>query len=138
MKTKRLIDLNISELIFQPSITKHKGINQGLPNKGYIYTFKNVISNNILIGFSNVLKLVSDDLNLKGYILIDKKKGSENDFKELRNVLSELGYHPSSEYQSYNYSEKLIKILGILGWPMGSFSHSKKINKYLSYKKRLN
>ena len=99
---------------------------------GIIYTLYSDRFNSIEVGFAendNVLKkkvLQSDS------ILLDKKRGKEQDLKLLIKILNELDINFSNKL-NFGYSNILMRHLSTLGWPVGrSLYKQRKIKKELS------
>ena len=100
---------------------------------GIVYTLYSDRLNSIEVGFAendNVLKkkvLQSDS------ILLDKKRGKEQDLNLLIKTLNELDINFSSKL-NFRYSNILIRHLSTLGWPVGRSLHKeRKIKKELSF-----
>ncbi len=100
---------------------------------GIVYTLFSDRFNSIEVGFAendNVLKkkvLQSDS------ILLDKKRGKEQDLHLLIKTLNELDINSSSKL-NFRYSNILIRHLSTLGWPVGrSLYKERKIKKELSF-----
>ncbi len=100
---------------------------------GIVYTLYSDRLNSIEVGFAendNVLKkkvLQSDS------ILLDKKKGKEQDLNLLIKILNELDINFSSKL-NFRYSNILMRHLSTLGWPVGrSLYKQRKIKKELSF-----
>lgn len=100
---------------------------------GIVYTLYSDRFNSIEVGFAendNVLKkkvLQSDS------ILLDKKKGKEQDLNLLIKILNELDINFSSKL-NFRYSNILMRHLSTLGWPVGrSLYKQRKIKKELSF-----
>ena len=112
-----------SFLIFAPQKSKF----------GIVYTLYSDRFNSIEVGFAendNVLKkkvLQSDS------ILLDKKRGKEQDLKLLIKILNELDINFSNKL-NFGYSNILMRHLSTLGWPVGrSLYKQRKIKKELSF-----
>ena len=85
---------------------------------GIIYTLYSDRFNSIEVGFAendNVLK--KKDLQSDS-ILLDKKRGKEQDLNLLIKTLNELDINFSSKL-NFRYSNILIRHLSTLGWPVG-------------------
>ena len=100
---------------------------------GIVYTLYSDRLNSIEVGFAendNVLKkkvLQSDS------ILLDKKRGKEQDLNLLIKILNELDINFSSKL-NFRYSNILMRHLSTLGWPVGrSLYKHRKIKKELSF-----
>ena len=100
---------------------------------GIVYTLYSDRLNSIEVGFAendNVLKkkvLQSDS------ILLDKKRGKEQDLNLLIKTLNELDINFSSKL-NFRYSNILMRHLSTLGWPVGrSLYKQRKIKKELSF-----
>ena len=73
-------------------------------------------------------KLLQSDL-----ILLDKKRGKEQDLNLLIKTLNELDINFSSKL-NFRYSNILIRHLSTLGWPVGrSIYKQRRIKKELSF-----
>ena len=113
----------LSSLILAPQKSKF----------GIVYTLYSDRLNSIEVGFAendNVLKkkvLQSDS------ILLDKKRGKEQDLNLLIKILNELDINFSSKL-NFRYSNILMRHLSTLGWPVGrSLYKQRKIKKELSF-----
>ena len=100
---------------------------------GIVYTLYSDRLNSIEVGFAendNVLKkkvLQSDS------ILLDKKRGKEQDLNLLIKILNELDINLSSKL-NFRYSNILMRHLSTLGWPVGrSIYKQRRIKKELSF-----
>ena len=100
---------------------------------GIIYTLYSDELNLIEIGFAVNNKIIQNKLLKKNFILLDKKKGKEEDLNLLIKTLNELGINFSSKL-NIKYSNSLIRHLSTLNWPVGkSLYKRRKINKELSF-----
>ena len=100
---------------------------------GIIYTLYSDKLNLIEIGFAVNNKIIQNKLLKKNLILLDKKKGKEEDLNLLIKTLNELGINFSSKL-NIKYSNSLIRHLSTLNWPVGkSLYKRRKINKELSF-----
>ena len=113
----------LSSLILAPQKSK----------SGIVYTLYSDRLNSIEVGFAendNVLKkkvLQSDS------ILLDKKRGKEQDLNLLIKILNELDINFSNKL-NFRYSNILMRHLSTLGWPVGrSLYKQRKIKKELSF-----
>ena len=100
---------------------------------GIIYTLYSDKLNLIEIGFAVNNKIIQNKLLKKNLILLDKKKGKEEDLNLLIKTLNELGINFSSKL-NIKYTNNLIRHLSTLNWPVGkSLYKRRKINKELSF-----
>ena len=100
---------------------------------GIIYTLYSDKFNSIEIGFAENNKIIEKKLLKSDLILLDKKRGKEQDLNLLIKTLNEIDYNLSSKL-NFKYSNSLIRHLSILGWPVGrSLYKHRKIKKELSY-----
>ena len=117
----------------------HKLISSSLnlpPQKskfGIIYTLYSDRLNSIELGFAENDKLLQDKILQSNNILLDKKRGKEQDLDLLIKTLNELDIKFSRKL-SFKYSNILIRHLSTLGWPVGrSLYKQRKIKKELSF-----
>ena len=100
---------------------------------GIIYTLYSDKYNLIEAGFAENDKKFETESTKKGFILLEKKRGKEQDLHLLIETLNELGIK-FSEARYYDYSNVLIRHLSILGWPIGnSLYKRRRISKEISY-----
>ena len=100
---------------------------------GIIYTLYSYKLNSIEIGFAENNKIIENKLLQSGSVLLDKKSGNEHDLNLLIKTLKELDINFSNELYC-KYSNKLIRHLSSLGWPVGLSIHKqRKIKKTLSF-----
>ena len=100
---------------------------------GIIYTLYSDELNLIEIGFAVNNKIIQNKLLKKNFILLDQKKGKEEDLNLLIKTLNELGINFSSKL-NIKYTNNLIRHLSTLNWPVGkSLYKRRKINKELSF-----
>ena len=99
---------------------------------GIVYTLYSDRFNLIEVGFAENDKILKNKLLLSDLILLDKKKGKEQDLNLLIKTLNELDINFSSRL-NFRYSNILIRHLSTLGWPVGrSLYKQRKIKKELS------
>ncbi len=100
---------------------------------GIIYTLYSDNLNLIQVGFAENNKIIENKLLKSDFILLDKKRGKEQDFILLMKTLNELDINISSKL-NFRYSNTLIRHLSTLGWPVGrSLYKQRKIKKELSF-----
>ena len=99
---------------------------------GIVYTLYSDRFNSIEVGFAENDKILKNKILQRNSILLDKKKGKEQDLNLLIKTLNELDINFSSRL-NFRYSNILIRHLSILGWPVGrSLYKQRKIKKELS------
>ena len=99
---------------------------------GIVYTLYSDRFNSIEVGFAENDKILKNKLLQSDLILLDKKKGKEQDLNLLIKTLNELDINFSSRL-NFRYSNILIRHLSTLGWPVGrSLYKQRKIKKELS------
>ena len=99
---------------------------------GIVYTLYSDRFNSIEVGFAENDKILKNKILNSNSILLDKKKGKEQDLNLLIKTLNELDINFSSRL-NFRYSSILIRHLSILGWPVGrSLYKQRKIKKELS------
>ena len=99
---------------------------------GIIYTLYCDKFNSIEVGFAENDKILKNKVLQSNSILLDKKKGKEQDLNLLIKTLNELDLNFSSRL-NLRYSNILIRHLSTLGWPVGrSLYKQRKIKKELS------
>ena len=100
---------------------------------GIIYTLYSDKFNSIEIGFAENNKIIEKKLLKSDLILLDKKRGKEQDLNLLIKTLNEIDGNLSRKL-NFKYSNSLIRHLSTLGWPVGrSLYKHRKIKKELSY-----
>ena len=99
---------------------------------GIIYTLFSDKFNSIEVGFAENNKMIQNKLLQSDLILLDKKRGKEQDLYLLLKTLNELDINLSGKL-NYKCSNSLIRHLSTLGWPVGrSLYKQRKIKKELS------
>ena len=99
---------------------------------GILYTLYSDRFNSIEVGFAENDKILKNKILQRNSILLDKKKGKEQDLNLLIKTLNELDINFSSRL-NFKYSNILIRHLSTLGWPVGrSLYKQRKIKKELS------
>ena len=99
---------------------------------GILYTLYSDRFNSIEVGFAENDKILKNKVLQSNSILLDKKKGKEQDLNLLIKTLNELDINFSSRL-NFRYSNILIRHLSTLGWPVGrSLYKQRKIKKELS------
>ena len=99
---------------------------------GIVYTLYSDRFNSIEVGFAENDKILKNKILQRNSILLDKKKGKEQDLNLLIKTLNELDINFSSRL-NFRYSNILIRHLSTLGWPVGqSLYKQRKIKKELS------
>ena len=99
---------------------------------GIIYTLYSDKYNSIEVGYAENNKIIQNKLLQSDLILLDKKRGKEQDLHLLIKTLNELDINFSSKL-NFRYSNILIRHLSTLGWPVGrSLYKQRKIRKGLS------
>ena len=99
---------------------------------GIVYTLYSDRFNSIEVGFAENDKILKNKILQSNSILLDKKKGKEQDLNLLIKTLNELNINFSSRL-NFRYSNILIRHLSTLGWPVGrSLYKQRKIKKELS------
>ena len=102
-------------------------------NSGIIYTLYSDKLNSIEVGFAKNNKIIKNKILESESILLDKKRGKEQDLNLLIKTLNELNFNLSNKL-SFKYSNNLIRHLSTLGWPVGqSLYKQRKIKKELSF-----
>ena len=100
---------------------------------GIVYTLYSDRFNSIEVGFAKNDKILKNKVLQSNSILLDKKKGKEQDLNLLIKTLNELEISFSSKL-NYRYSNILIRHLSTLGWPVGrSLYKQRTIKKELSF-----
>ena len=100
---------------------------------GIVYTLYSDRFNSIEVGFAENDKILKNKILQSNSILLDKKKGKEQDLNLLIKTLNELEISFSSKL-NFRYSNILIRHLSTLGWPVGrSLYKQRKIKKELSF-----
>ena len=99
---------------------------------GILYTLYSDRFNSIEVGFAENDKILKNKILQSNSILLDKKKGKEQDLNLLIKTLNELDINFSNRL-NFSYSNILIRHLSTLGWPVGrSLYKQRKIKKELS------
>ena len=99
---------------------------------GIVYTLYSDRFNSIEVGFAENDKILKNKILQSNSILLDTKKGKEQDLNLLIKTLNELDINFSSRL-NFRYSNILIRHLSTLGWPVGrSLYKQRKIKKELS------
>ena len=100
---------------------------------GIVYTLYSDRFNTIEVGFAENDNLLKKKVLQSDSILLDKKRGKEQDLHLLIKTLNELDNNFSSKL-NFRYSNILIRHLSTLGWPVGrSLYKERKIKKELSF-----
>ena len=100
---------------------------------GIVYSLYSDRFNSIEVGFAENDKILKNKVLQRNSILLDKKKGKEQDLNLLIKTLNELDINFSSRL-NFRYSNILIRHLSTLGWPVGrSLYKQRKIKKELSF-----
>ena len=136
----KFLKTNKNKMVFKKDINKEfrRLISSSLnlaPQKskfGIVYTLYSDRFNSIEVGFAENDKILKNKILQRNSILLDKKKGKEQDLNLLIKTLNELDINFSSKL-NFRYSNILIRHLSILGWPVGrSLYKQRKIKKKLS------
>ena len=136
----KFLKTNKNKMVLKKDINKEyrKLISSSLnlaPQKskfGIVYTLYSDRFNSIEVGFAENDKILKNKLLQSDLILLDKKKGKEQDLNLLIKTLNELDINFSSRL-NFRYSNILIRHLSTLGWPVGrSLYKQRKIKKELS------
>ena len=85
---------------------------------GVVYTFYRDADETIKIGFTEYFEEKLKNENKIGYKIIRRRPGSRREEKILKITLKELGQCPSQGNDTYSCSERLIRYLDLLGWPV--------------------
>ena len=100
---------------------------------GIVYTLYSDRFNSIEVGFAENDKILKNKVLQSNSILLDKKKGKEQDLNLLIKTLNELDINFYGKL-NFKYSNILIRHLSTLGWPIGlSIYKQRKIKKELSF-----
>ncbi len=100
---------------------------------GIVYTLYSDRNNSIEVGFAENDTILKNKVLRSDLILLDKKRGKEQDLNLLIKTLNELDINFSSKL-NFRYSNILIKHLSTLGWPVGrSLYKQRTIKKELSF-----
>ena len=136
----KFLKTNKNKMVFKKDINKkyRKLISSSLNlasqkcKSGIVYTLYSDRFNSIEVGFAENDKILKNKLLQSDLILLDKKKGKEQDLNLLIKTLNELDINFSSRL-NFRYSNILIRHLSTLGWPVGrSLYKQRKIKKELS------
>jgi len=95
---------------------------------GIVYTLYSYRFNLIEVGFVKNNKILQKIVSDRDWILLDKKKGKEQDLNLLIKTLNELDIKFSSKL-NLRYSNVLIRHLSTLGWPVGRSLYKQRIIK---------
>ena len=99
---------------------------------GIVYTFYSDKFNSIEVGFAENNTILQNKLLQGDSILLDKRRGKQQDLNLLIKTLNELDIKFMSKL-NFRYSNTLIRHLSTLGWPVGrSLYKERKIKKELS------
>ena len=99
---------------------------------GIIYSLYSEKFNSIEVGFALNNKTIQNKISQSDLILLDMKRGKEQDLFLLIKTLNELDINVSNKL-NFKYSSYLIRHLSTLGWPVGrSLYKRRKIKKELS------
>ena len=100
---------------------------------GIVYTLYSDRFNSIEVGFAKNDKILQNKVLQSNTILLDKKRGKEQDLDLLLKTLNEFEINFSRKL-SFKYSNTLIRHLSTLGWPVGrSLYKPRKIKKQFSF-----
>ena len=100
---------------------------------GIVYTLYSDRFNSIEVGFAENDNVLKKKILQSDSILLDKKRGKEQDLNLLIKTLNELDINFSSKL-NFRYSNILIRHLSTLGWPVGrSLYKERKIKKALLF-----
>ena len=136
----KFLKTNKNKVVFKKDIYKEyrKLISSSLnlvPQKskfGIVYTLYSDRFNSIEVGFAENDKILKNKILQSNSILLDKKKGKEQDLNLLIKTLNELDINFSGRL-NFRYSNILIRHLSTLGWPVGqSLYKQRKVKKELS------
>lgn len=110
-----------------------KFLSNDIYNTGIIYTLYSDELNLLEVGYAKNNHYLKNLLSDNRFILLDMKEGSLKDLSLLKKTLNQLGvYLLNSKY--YQYSNKTIRYINTLGWPIGSSLYKqRKIRKEISY-----
>ena len=122
-KKLKILDKCKSDMKF---ISNKNDLKQGL-----IFTLYSDKSNLLEVGFAKNNRILENKLLEDKYTLLDKKSGSLNELKILKETLNQLGIL-IFDNKYYKYSNTSIRHLDTLGWPVG-----KSIYKQRSIRKRI-
>ncbi len=86
---------------------------------GRVYILYNSMENCIKIGFTDDLLTLKLDEFRYGYNLLEYREGSNGELRIIKATLSELGHQQLDTTDCYKISNKLIRNLKTLGWPLG-------------------
>jgi len=99
---------------------------------GIVYTLYSDKFNSIEVGFAENNTILQNKLLQSDSILLDKRRGKQQDLNLLIKTLNELDIKFMSNL-NFRYSNTLIRHLSTLGWPVGrSLYKQRKIKKELS------
>ena len=100
---------------------------------GIVYTLYSDRFNSIEVGFAENNKILQKKVLRGDSILLDKRRGKEQELNLLIKTLNELDINFSSKF-NFKYSNIIIRHLSTLGWPVGrSLYKQRKIKKELSF-----
>ena len=100
---------------------------------GIVYTLYSDSFNSIEVGFAENDNVLKKKVLQSDFILLDKKRGKEQDLNLLVKILNELDIDFSRKL-NFRYSNILMRHLSTLGWPVGRSLHKqRKIKKELSF-----
>ena len=113
------------EVVNELTLIKQKEL---VLKQGFLYTFISIFQRKIIIGYEEN-SYESIGINKEGYTLIEKRRGSKNESELIKRTLFELGFKEEDLIGVYNYSNKLLYYLDLLGWPTGKLKGSRRIRK---------
>ena len=114
----KIFHKSITQIADKASILKFRILNNK-EKLGSIYTIYSDEFNLIEVGFVESLEILNNKLLEKGFILLDKKEGTERELHLLKKTLAELGSKSTSQ-NYYKFTEITIRHLHTVGWPIGN------------------
>ena len=118
---------------YQKLISLSKNLVPEKSKFGIVYTLYSDRFNSIEVGYADNDKILQDKVLQSNTVLLDKKRGKEQDLDLLIKTLNEFNINFSRKL-SFKYSNILIRHLSTLGWPVGrSLYKQRKIKKELSF-----
>jgi len=84
-----------------------------------VFTFLRSIDQSLAIGYSEALSSVQNDFEVRGYQLVEARRGTRREQRLLLLTLKEIGLQTTYDENYFEATATVIRHLQQLGWPVG-------------------
>ena len=88
--------------------------------EGRVFTAWRRIDQLLMVGYTETMQYLEQDYVLRGFVVIDQRRGTRREHRLLLATLKEIGLHGSCCESCFTAEQQTINYLDQLGWPIGT------------------